>query len=159
MIKRELMIVLMIRLIGITGVYFLSRVVELAKHLAEAISQSEEAQALDKALTRVNEHEAAKVMLDDYRKRQEALQKEIAAGKDVKEAMEDFQKLSQVVMVNPYLRDYVMAEMSLGAMVSEVYNVIGEAFRKITGSVADQTGDVEGVKDGASGAAGEKDAN
>ena len=110
---------------------------ELAKHLAEAISQSEESQALDKALARVNEHEAARVMLEDYRKRQEALQKEIAAGKDVKEAMEDFQKLSQVVMVNPYLRDYIMAEMNLGAMVSEGYNVIGEAFRNITGSAAD----------------------
>lgn len=119
---------------------------ELAKHLAEAISQSEERQALDKALARVNEHEAAKVMLDDYRKRQAALQKEIAAGKDVKEAMEDFKRLSEVVMVNPYLRDYIMAEMSLGAMVSEVYKVIGEALGNITGSAADHPEDPEGAE-------------
>ena len=125
----------------------MSRVVELAKHLAEAISQSDERQALDKALARVNEHEAAKVMLEDYRKRQEALQKEIAAGKDVKVAMEDFQKLTQVVMVNPYLRDYIMAEMSLSAMISEVYNVIVEAIRSITWIAADHAEDEADAQD------------
>lgn len=105
----------------------MSRMMELARELAAAVKESPEYRALKDARARVDEHEAARIMLEDYRKRQEALRRDIQEGKDTAPAVDALKKLTDVLMLNPYLRDYLMAEVGLAAALAQVQKVIGEA--------------------------------
>lgn len=104
----------------------MSLVLQWARELARALRESDEKKALEAALTRVNEHEAARIMLEDLRKRQAAIQKDMADGKDTSSGVAEMQKLYEVLMINPYLRDYLAAEMRLAAVLAEIQKILGD---------------------------------
>jgi cell fate (sporulation/competence/biofilm development) regulator YlbF (YheA/YmcA/DUF963 family) len=101
--------------------------VELAKQLAKSLAESVEYQNYQKAKAKVEEHEAAKVMLDDFRKKQWDYERKKAGGeKNLEPLEEELRKLSGVVGLNPFVRDYLMAEYQFSQILMEVQRIIGE---------------------------------
>lgn len=97
----------------------------LAKELAEALRESEEYREYQEAKKKVDEHEAAKIMLEDFRKKQLELEKKRLAGEEIPQAeMEKIKKLSEIITYNPYLRDYLLAEVKLQQLMMEIQKII-----------------------------------
>lgn len=96
-----------------------------AQKLAEALTTSQEYQRYQKSREEINNHEAAKVMLRDFQKKQTALQKQQMEGNPVTEQqMDDLRKLSEVLTINPYIRELVEAEMAFGSLMMEVQEIL-----------------------------------
>ena len=56
----------------------------------------------------IDEHQAAKIMLRDFRNKQLNLQKQQMEGKPITETQaEEMRKLYEIVSVNPYIRELV----------------------------------------------------
>ncbi|NLW58773.1 MAG: YlbF family regulator [Firmicutes bacterium] len=101
---------------------------ELAKELANAIRESQEYQAWEKAKAEVDKHEAAKIMLEDFRKKQWELEKARLSGEEIKpEKEEQFKKLAEIIQYNPYVRDFLVAEYNLNRMIMEIQRIIASA--------------------------------
>lgn len=74
------------------------------------------------------EHEAAKTMLDDFRKKQWELERKKLNGDKLLGPYEDeLRKLSEIIGLNPYIRDFLMAEYHFSKLFGEVQQIIGEA--------------------------------
>lgn len=100
----------------------------LAKELANSIRESPEYQAWEKARTEVDKHEAAKIMLEDFRKKQWELEKARLSGKEIKpEQEEQLKKLAEIIQYNPYVRDFLIAEFNLNQMIMEIQRIIDSA--------------------------------
>jgi cell fate (sporulation/competence/biofilm development) regulator YlbF (YheA/YmcA/DUF963 family) len=76
----------------------------------------------------VDKHEAAKIMLEDFRKKQWELEKARLSGEEVKpEQEEQIKKLAEIIQYNPYVRDFLMAEFNLNRMIMEIQRIIASA--------------------------------
>lgn len=99
--------------------------IRLATELAEALRESEEYQGYLKAEAKVNEHEAAKIMLEDLRRKQLDVERKRLAGEEISQKdKEEFGKLSEIIGYNPYIREYLMAEMRLQQLMMEIQKII-----------------------------------
>ena len=102
--------------------------VELAKQLAYSLADSEEYQNYKKFQNILEEHESARVMLEDFRKKQWELERKRLSGEKILTPYEDeLRKLSEVIGLNPYIRDYIMAEYKFSQLFAEVQRIIGDA--------------------------------
>jgi cell fate (sporulation/competence/biofilm development) regulator YlbF (YheA/YmcA/DUF963 family) len=102
--------------------------VELAKQLAQSLAGSEEYQNYAKFKKVLEEHESAKVMLDDFRKKQWELERKKLSGEKLLTPYEDeLRKLSEIIGLNPYVRDFLMAEYRFSQLFTEVQRIIGDA--------------------------------
>ena len=102
--------------------------VALARELGKAMAGSEEYKAYQKAKQQVEEHEAAKIMLEDFRKKQLALEKKALSGEEPSSAeVEQLKKLSEILGYNPYIREYLLAEMRFTHLVFAVQKAIADA--------------------------------
>lgn len=102
--------------------------IELAKQLARALAESEEFRNYQSAKKNLEEHEAAKVMFEDFRKKQWELEKKRINGDKLLEPYEnEIKKLSEIIGLNPYVREYLMAEYKFSQMMLEIDKIIGEA--------------------------------
>ncbi|HEX3045119.1 MAG TPA: YlbF family regulator [Bacillota bacterium] len=102
--------------------------VEIAKQLGKALADSTEYQNYKKTKQILDQHESAKVMMDDFRKKQWELErKKLNGDKLTQPAEEELRKLSEVVALNPYIRDYLMAEYQFSQVMMEVQRIIGDA--------------------------------
>lgn len=121
----------------------------LAKELANAIQESQEYLAWQKAKEELEKHEAAKIMLEDFRKKQWDLEKARLAGEKVPpEQEEQFKKLAEIIQYNPYVRDFLIAEFNLNQMLMEIQRIIASAVgvelpEGATGGGKDQNADVK----------------
>ena len=98
------------------------------KELANSIRESPEYQAWEKAKAEVDKHEAAKIMLEDFRKKQWELEKARLSGEEIKaEQEEQFKKLAEIIQYNPYVRDFLVAEFNLNKMIMEIQRIIASA--------------------------------
>ena len=102
--------------------------IELAKQLAHALGESEEFHKYERAKRNLDQHEAAKVMLEDFRKKQWEFEKKRMNGDQLLQPHEEeLRKLSEIIALNPYVREYLMAEYQFSQMMVEVQKIIGEA--------------------------------
>ncbi|NLY91943.1 MAG: YlbF family regulator [Firmicutes bacterium] len=100
----------------------------LAKELANSIRESQEYLAWQKAKEELEKHEAAKIMLEDFRKKQWELEKARLAGEKVQpEQEEQFKKLAEIIQYNPYVRDFLVAELNLNRLIMEIQRIIASA--------------------------------
>lgn len=103
-------------------------ILALARQLAEALRTSEEYRRLAKAREAVEENVAAQIMLRDFRAKQADFQARQLLGQKVTKAQEEeFRRLTEVVMYNPAVRDYLYAEQEVLAIVAEVQKLLAEA--------------------------------
>ncbi len=89
----------------------------LAQKMGEALKETPEYQAVLAAKTRLEEHEAARLMLKDFKEREEAYRKQLAEGKGSEEAGKELQKLAEIASCNPYIRELFIAEARLADLV------------------------------------------
>jgi cell fate (sporulation/competence/biofilm development) regulator YlbF (YheA/YmcA/DUF963 family) len=100
----------------------------LAKELANSIRESQEYLSWQKAKEELDKHEAAKIMLEDFRKKQWDLEQTRLSGETIStEQEEQFKKLAEIIQYNPYVRDFLLAEMNLNQMVIEIQRIIASA--------------------------------
>ncbi len=99
-----------------------------AHRLADSIKQSEEFKDYLGKREKVYSDEKTKEMVEDFRKKLIKVQMEHLAGNDVNEGdKEKLQKLEDVLMLNPSIKDYFMAEIRFSQLISDVYNIIEDA--------------------------------
>ncbi len=104
------------------------RAIELAKSLGQALAESDEYRNYSKSKQALEGHEAARVMLDDFRKKQlEYERKKLNGDKLLEPYEEELRKLSAVIGLNPYIREYLMAEFQFSGLMMKVQKIIGEA--------------------------------
>jgi cell fate (sporulation/competence/biofilm development) regulator YlbF (YheA/YmcA/DUF963 family) len=102
--------------------------IELAKQLAKSLAESEEYQNYKKFKGILMEHESAKTMLEDFRKKQWELERKKLSGDKLLGPYEDeLRKLSEIIGLNPYIRDFLIAEYHFSKIFSEVQQIIGDA--------------------------------
>ncbi|NLW09470.1 MAG: YlbF family regulator [Firmicutes bacterium] len=123
--------------------------VALARELGRALAESEEFKAYQKAKEQVEEHEAAKIMLEDFRRKQLALETKTLRGEEPSSTeVEELKKLSEILGYNPYIREYIMAEMRFTQLILEVQKTIADAagleLPGFAGEKPAQTGEKEG---------------
>lgn len=120
-----------------------------AEALAEALVASEEYKALSEAQEELEKHEAAKIMLRDFRQKQLLLQQKIVAGQTPTESeVQQLQEAYHLVAFNPYVRKVLEAEAAFAAMLAEVQRILGEAIGAEAGE--EGLGDQPGAAGGAS---------
>ena len=102
--------------------------VELAKQLAKSLAESGEYQDYKKYKELLEKQEAAKAMLEDFRKKQWELERKKFAGEKLLVPLEEeLRKLAEIIGLNPYVRDYLMAEYKFSQVFGEVQRIIAEA--------------------------------
>lgn len=107
----------------------MSRVIELSKALAEALSSSDEYLAYRKALDELENHNAARIMVEDLKKKQiEVMLKQNEKGEIPDEDLKVLTDSIRIVRMNPYASEFLSAEESF-------FSVYSEAMKTIEGSV------------------------
>lgn len=126
-----------------------------AEELAEALAASQAYQRVRSARQAVEEHAAAKVMLKDLEGRRAALEQRQAAGETLTDKeIEQFQKISEVVMMNPYVRELMQAEWEFAHALMEVQQVLAKAIGAELTGLPDGTDPEDGEDEAASVAEG-----
>jgi cell fate (sporulation/competence/biofilm development) regulator YlbF (YheA/YmcA/DUF963 family) len=99
-----------------------------AKQLANALVGSEEYQRLKQAREEIEAHQAAKIMLRDFHKKQLELQKQHLEGRPVTDSQtEELGKLYEVLNINPYIRELFEAEFAFHKLMMDVQEVLSDA--------------------------------
>lgn len=99
-----------------------------AKELAKALAESETYGALQKARQDVEIHSAAQIMMCDLQERQKRLQKKSEQGQAISEnEIAEFQRMSEVAAMNPYVRQLVDAQMSLAQTMMQIQQMLAAA--------------------------------
>lgn len=98
-----------------------------AQELANAIMNSAEYQKMIAARERVQNHQAARVMLRDFQNKQLELHKQQMEGTPVTaEQEEQLQQLFGVISINPYIRELFEAEFAFSGLMLEVNDVLSK---------------------------------
>ncbi|HEX2955121.1 MAG TPA: YlbF family regulator [Bacillota bacterium] len=100
--------------------------IEIAKSLAQTLKESNEFRSYQEAKSKVDQHEAARGMLEDFRKKQLEIYRKRANGEDITDEAEQIRKLSEIVSLNPYVREFLMAEYQWGQLMEKVNKTIAE---------------------------------
>jgi cell fate (sporulation/competence/biofilm development) regulator YlbF (YheA/YmcA/DUF963 family) len=109
-------------------VVYTMKTIELAKQLAKSLTESSEYQAYAKAKSNLEVHEAARIMLEDFRKKQWELERKKANGDKILDSSEEeLRKLAEIIGLNPFIREYLMAEFQFSQTIMEIQQIIGEA--------------------------------
>ncbi|NMB26360.1 MAG: YlbF family regulator [Firmicutes bacterium] len=99
-----------------------------AHELARALADSPEYARLQAAKQAVEERQAAKIMLEDAKRKETKLRAKYGSGEDITEAeLEDLQKTLELVSFNPYIRELMEAEYAFSETMMEVWEIITEA--------------------------------
>jgi len=96
-----------------------------AQELADAIMNSAEYQKMIEAREKVQNHQAARVMLRDFQNKQLELHKQQMEGQPItQEQEEQLQQLFGVISINPYIRELFEAEFAFSGLMLEVNDVL-----------------------------------
>ena len=96
--------------------------------MARAIRDSEEYRTYIEKRKLLNSNEKNKEMIKDFEEKVFKLQMDQLSGKEVDEAeLEKLGKLEDVLMLNPDIKEYFMAELRFTQLVQDINNIIGEA--------------------------------
>lgn len=100
-----------------------------AEELAEAIMNSPEYQRMVSARAKVNQHQAARVMLRDFQKKQLELQQKQMEGQDITpQEEEQLQNLFGVISINPYIRELFEAEFAFSGLMLQVNDALARVW-------------------------------
>ncbi|MGE5550369.1 MAG: YlbF family regulator [Bacteroidota bacterium] len=96
----------------------------LAQQLGQAVKETPEYASVQSARAKVEEHEAARLMLRDFKRRQEEYRKAFVAGKAGEDEAKELRRLAEIVGYNPYIRELLAAEARLADLVLGLQNEI-----------------------------------
>jgi cell fate (sporulation/competence/biofilm development) regulator YlbF (YheA/YmcA/DUF963 family) len=103
-------------------------VYDTANKLAKEIQDSSEYKEYKQLKEKVMADEQTKSLLGDYKKLQFEAQAAYIAGNEPKpESVEKLKKLGEVLAFNKEVTEFFAAEYKFQTLVSDIYNIIGEA--------------------------------
>lgn len=106
----------------------MANVYDQAHKLAKAIRDSAEYKHYKEMREILNSDEKNKKMVEDFEERVFELQMDQLSGKEIDEVeLEKLGKMEDVLMLNPTIKSYFMAELRFGQLVQDINNIIGEA--------------------------------
>jgi cell fate (sporulation/competence/biofilm development) regulator YlbF (YheA/YmcA/DUF963 family) len=101
---------------------------ELAREFAKSLANCPEYLNYKAAKEKLGRHEAAKMMFDNFRKKQFELERRKQNGeKGLETAENELRKLAEVVNLNLLVRDYLMAEYQFSKLMMEIQQLLAEA--------------------------------
>ncbi|MBQ8094910.1 MAG: YlbF family regulator [Clostridia bacterium] len=102
---------------------------DTANRLADEIRRSDECARLQELKNIAYSNETNRLLLDEYKKLQIKLQMSMVsgAGQMPSEDMQRFQQISTLLYMNSDVQAYLMAEMQMQKMLSDVFKLITEA--------------------------------
>jgi cell fate (sporulation/competence/biofilm development) regulator YlbF (YheA/YmcA/DUF963 family) len=101
---------------------------ELAREFAKSLANCPEYLNYKTAKEKLGRHEAAKMMFDNFRKKQFELERRRQNGeKGLETAENELRKLAEVVNLNLFVRDYLMAEYQFSKLMMEIQQLLAEA--------------------------------
>lgn len=101
-----------------------------AHKLARAIKESDEYNEYFEKQKNVFSDVKNKEMIDDFREKALEIQMEQLSGKEVdKEKVEKLQKLEQILMLNPDIKEFFIAEMKFTQLISDVYKILDDVIK------------------------------
>jgi len=92
----------------------------LAEQVGNAIKETPEYLAVKTARAKVDGHEAARIMLDDFDKRQTSYRQHALEGKADEAELDELRKLAEIVGYNPYIKEFMMAETRLADLLMDI---------------------------------------
>ncbi|MBQ3122916.1 MAG: YlbF family regulator [Firmicutes bacterium] len=99
-----------------------------AHNLAKAIKECEEFKIYSGLRDQINQVPEFANMINDFQMQQMQLQMKQMAGEEIgPEAMENIQKLYNILMSDPLVGEYMQAEMRFTLMMNDVYKILSEA--------------------------------
>lgn len=100
----------------------------VSQQLAGAIRQSEEYLTYKQLKDSVMADETSKTLLKEYQRLQTKLQMAAVMGADsTEDDVQRFQKLSGLLMMNAAISQYLLAQMRVQQMMSEIFQTITQA--------------------------------
>ncbi|MBW4828849.1 MAG: YlbF family regulator [Clostridiaceae bacterium] len=101
-----------------------------AHKLARAIKESNEYNEYFEKEKNVFSDVKNKEMIEDFREKALEIQMEQLSGKELdKEKIEKLQKLEQILMLNPDIKEFFIAEMKFTQLISDVYKILDDAIK------------------------------
>ncbi|MEY8304935.1 YlbF family regulator [Anaerosalibacter bizertensis] len=101
-----------------------------AHKLARAIKESNEYNEYLKKQKNVFSDTKNKEMIKDFREKALEIQMEQLSGKEVdKEKIDKLQKLEQILMLNPAIKEFFIAEMKFTQLISDVYKILDDVIK------------------------------
>ena len=94
----------------------------LAQQLGQALKETPEFLSVQASRVKVEAHEAARLMLQDFKQRQEEYRKALVAGKVKEDETNELRRLAEIVGYNPYIRELLSAEARLADLVLSLQN-------------------------------------
>lgn len=99
-----------------------------AQQLADSVVESSEYQNLKEARDNIENHQAAKIMLRDFQRKQLNLQKKQMDGNPItEEDTKELNKLYEVLHINPYIRELLEAEFAFHELMNKIQEILSEA--------------------------------
>ena len=103
-------------------------VYDQAHQLASAIKESEECKQYTAVRKRVEQNPDLDAAIKDFLKKQFEFQSKQMMGQEVDQSdFAQLQQLSAVLMQDPLTSEYFQCQMRFGAMMSDVYKIIGDS--------------------------------
>lgn len=101
---------------------------DLANDLGKALANSGEYKEFLDAQKKLESNVAAQVMLKDFRTKQFELERLRMLGEDLSPAaLEEFRSKQDVIMFNPVVREFLIAEQKFGNLMMAVQKIIGQS--------------------------------
>ncbi len=94
----------------------------LAEQIGRAIKETPEFLAVQSARAKVDEHEAARLMLVDFKRREADYRKAFIEGKAGEDQAKELRHLAEILGCNPYVRELLAAEAQLAQLVVGLQN-------------------------------------
>lgn len=100
-----------------------------AHDLANTIKQLEDVKKLKEISNKINEDDTLKALLKELREVQFLVfNEQRSKGTLEKETEEKFKEVSQKVMANPIVAEYVQYEQRVGIIVDDIMKILNDAF-------------------------------
>jgi cell fate (sporulation/competence/biofilm development) regulator YlbF (YheA/YmcA/DUF963 family) len=102
--------------------------IDLARQLAQSLADCPEYLNYKNAKEKLEHQEAAKIMFEDFRRKQLELERRKMNGEKALEAAEtELRKLAEVVGLNLFVREYLMAEYQFSKLMMEIQKLLADA--------------------------------
>ncbi|GAW93004.1 YlbF family regulator [Calderihabitans maritimus] len=99
-----------------------------AYELAKALAQSEEYKNYLQAKEKLERDDKNLKMLQEFKRRQLAIQMAELAGQEVdEEQIEQVERLYEIISLNPVINEFLTAEYRFSRMMADIQNIINEA--------------------------------
>ena len=106
----------------------MENIYDQARALASALKETEEYREYTRLKAVAYDDSTNKSLLDEYKRPQYRMQMTLASGKSVDEdEMQKMQRLASILQFNPDVSAYMLAEFRFQRMLSEVFQILGEA--------------------------------